>query len=249
MILLSLGLLGIGIVDLVRWSPGAVAPRRALLAIVAGTGAVVVLAALSGLCLRQILLVGGGAILVFGLWVAFDYSPFEGSPGWPLAWVGGVFALLFALSGSIGSIGGSLQRWYANLGFGFREDVPVDQFILALGVVVFLTASANRVVRYVLDAAVKKWERSEGVLAGGRILGPLERLIVAAIVLAGDPAAAAIVVTGKGLLRFPEIRADKDREPTRVGPGPDLVTEYFLIGTFTSLVVAVALAVVVLAAS
>jgi hypothetical protein len=80
----------------------------------------------------------------------------------------------------------------------------------------------------------------EGVLAGGRIIGPLERLIIAAIVLAGDPAAAAIVVTGKGLLRFPEIRNE------RAGPGPDAITEYFLIGTFTSLAIAAGLAVLIL---
>jgi hypothetical protein len=84
--------------------------------------------------------------------------------------------------------------------------------------------------------------KNESDVPGGRVLGPLERLIVFAIVLAGDPAAAAIVVTGKGLLRFPEIRRDSEQ------PGPDARTEYFLIGTFASLVIAALLAVVVLAA-
>jgi hypothetical protein len=73
-------------------------------------------------------------------------------------------------------------------------------------------------------------------------LGPLERLIVFAILLAGDPAAAAFVITGKGLLRFPEIRTEARH------PGPDSVTEYFLIGAFVSLLVASMMAVVVLAA-
>lgn len=105
-----------------------------------------------------------------------------------------------------------------------------------------MTASGNRIVRLALDAAGVSRETSEGALKGGRALGPLERLIVFAIVLAGDPAAAAIVVTGKGLLRFPEIRTEVRQA------GPDSVTEYFLIGTFVSLLIALLLAVLVLAA-
>jgi hypothetical protein len=114
--------------------------------------------------------------------------------------------------------------------------------VLGLSAVVFMTASGNRIVRLVLDAAGVSRRTSESALKGGRLLGPLERLIVFAIVLAGDPAAAAIVVTGKGLLRFPEIRTEARQ------PGPDSVTEYFLIGTFVSLLIASLLAVLVLAA-
>jgi hypothetical protein len=50
------------------------------------------------------------------------------------------------------------------------------------------------------------------------------------------------VVTGKGLLRFPEIRSERTHR------GPDFVTEYFLIGTFTSLFLAGLFGLLVLAA-
>lgn len=71
------------------------------------------------------------------------------------------------------------------------------------------------------------------------MLGPLERLFIFALALGGDLAAAAVVVAAKGLLRFPELRrAEEDRGR----PGSDLVTEYFLVGTLTSWLVAVVLA-------
>lgn len=215
-------------------------------AVLGGIGLTVVVAALAGLSLLQVVAVGAGAVIVFGLWAAFDYSPLNRRPGWPLAWMGIVVALLFCLSGSSDPIAGPLGSWYENLGFGFVSSVPVDQFVLGLAAGMFLTATTNRIVRLVLDAAVTKWETSETVLRGGRILGPLERLLVAAIVLAGDPAAGAIIVTAKGLLRFPEISGERGC-PAAAGRGPDAVTEYFLIGTLTSLMVSVVLAVLVLA--
>ncbi|MDQ3724414.1 MAG: hypothetical protein M3335_00750 [Actinomycetota bacterium] len=141
------------------------------------------------------------------MWVGFDYRSPDAKPGWPLVWILVVFVTLFAFSGSAASIEGPLERWYSNLPFGFVQDVPVDQFVLGLSAALFLMASVNRVVRLVLDAAVTSWEKSEGKLAGGRLLGPLERLIIGAVVLTADPAAAALVVTAKGLLRFPRFAA------------------------------------------
>jgi hypothetical protein len=159
-----------------------------------------------------------------------------------LAWLAVVLAACFAVSGAVSPISGPLADWYDDLGFGFVASLPVDQFVIAVTSLVFMTATGNRVVRLVLDGAGVSRRTSESALKGGRLLGPLERLLVFAIVLAGDPAAAAIVITGKGLLRFPEIRSEARQ------PGPDSVTEYFLIGTFVSLLIASLLAVVVLAA-
>jgi hypothetical protein len=242
-ILLSLGLLGFALVDLVRWSPDRVGGHRAALGICVGAVGTGVIAALAGAAFAQtvaVLMISAAALTV---WVAFDYPPLKKGPSAPLVWLGAVLAALSAWSGSVGPISGLFQDWYKNLGFGFVESVPVDQFVLGLSAMLFMAASVNRIVRLVLDATGVSWKRSESALPGGRILGPLERFIVFAIVLAGDPAAAAIVVTGKGLLRFPEIRSKASK------PGPDAVTEYFLIGTFTSLAAASLLAIVVLAAS
>lgn len=243
MTLLSLGLFGFALVDLIRWSPDPVSGDRAAVGVLAGTIGTAGMAALCGATVSQVLAVAAISVAVLALWVAFDYLSLKGGPGAPLAWLGIVLVALFACSGSVNSISGSLESWYENLGFGFVNAVPVDQFALGLSATLFMASSVNRIVRLVLDATGVSWKRSESAMPGGRILGPLERFIVFAIVLAGDPAAAAIVITGKGLLRFPEIR-DKARPS-----GPDAVTEYFLIGTFTSLLAASLLAVVVLAVS
>jgi hypothetical protein len=68
----------------------------------------------------------------------------------------------------------------------------------------------------------------------------MERLIVAGAVLSGSAAAAGFVIAAKGLLRFREIGGASKSNV-------DEVTEYFLIGTFTSTVLAAAAAVLVLA--
>ncbi len=242
MILISMGLIGFGVLDLVRWSVEKVDVYRAAGAIAAGVAATAALAGLAGAGFGQVLLAAAASVCVLAIWVAFDYLPLKKGSVAPLGWLAAVMVALFAASGSANSISGSLAHWYVNLGFGFVGELSVDQFMLGLSAVVFMTASGNRIVRLVLDAAGVSRETSESTLKGGRLLGPLERLIVFAIVLAGDPAAAAIVITGKGLLRFPEIRTETRQR------GPDSVTEYFLIGTFVSLLIASLLAVFVLAA-
>lgn len=243
MILLALALLGLGAADLVRWTPEKVGSHRAIRAVVVGAAATTALAGLGGARFGQVLLVAAVSALVVAVWVSFDYVTLRKGSVAPLGWLAAVMAVLVAASGSADSISGPLERWYANLGFDFIGVISADQFVLGLSAVVFMTASGNRIVRLVLDAAGVSRRTSESALKGGRLLGPLERLIVFAIVLAGDPAAAAIVITGKGLLRFPEIRTEARQ------PGPDSVTEYFLIGTFVSLLIASLLAVLVLAAS
>lgn len=75
----------------------------------------------------------------------------------------------------------------------------------------------------------------------------MERLIVAAAVVSGGVAAAGFVIAAKGLLRFREIR-DTERPPPDQSK-VDEITEYFLIGTFTSIIVAAVVSVLVLAAA
>jgi hypothetical protein len=238
---MALGLLVFGFADLVRWSPEPVSPRRAVIAIAVGVAGSVTLAALGGATVTQAFAVAAGSLVVLGVWVGCDYPPSTVRlSGVQLAWVGAVLFALFAFSGSVDSISGPLESWYEQLGLGFVDSVAVNQFVLGVSAALFMTASGNRVVRLLLDQAGVSL-KNESDVPGGRVLGPLERLIVFAIVLAGDPAAAAIVITGKGLLRFPEIRRDSEK------PGPDARTEYFLIGTFASLVIAALLAVLVLA--
>ncbi|CAN5377819.1 hypothetical protein BH09ACT6_BH09ACT6_18460 [soil metagenome] len=69
-------------------------------------------------------------------------------------------------------------------------------------------------------------------LRGGRLIGPLERLLIVSLTLAGFYAVVAALIAAKGIVRFPEISRD--------GPSGSKA-EYFLVGSLVSWTVAVAL--------
>lgn len=74
------------------------------------------------------------------------------------------------------------------------------------------------------DSAKHPETKTRG-LTGGRWIGKLERFGVTLSIIAGYPAAIAVIVAIKGLGRFPEIRRSSD------------ASEKFVIGTLTSLLV------------
>lgn len=73
-------------------------------------------------------------------------------------------------------------------------------------------------------------------LKGGRLIGPLERVIVFALTLTGVYSLLAAVLAAKGIVRFPEISRDGDTGSR---------AEYFLIGSLVSWVIALAAAFLV----
>lgn len=114
--------------------------------------------------------------------------------------------------------------------------------MIGFGAALFSLATGNRIVRFTLAATESPIEDGEEALKGGRLLGPMERLLVGGSIIAGGLAGAGFVVAAKGLLRF--------RELTRSGAGHvDSITEDFLIGTFTSILLASICALFVLAAA
>ena len=118
-----------------------------------------------------------------------------------------------------------------------------------VGVVVLLTVPANRVVADILAVArhssqgnVKavavgcelsqesgKQDEMEGLMRGGRWIGPLERILILLLASVEAPAAIAAIVAAKGVIRFPEISQDKAGQKA----------EEFLIGSFVSWILAV----------
>ncbi|MEV0946656.1 hypothetical protein [Rhodococcus sp. NPDC049939] len=115
---------------------------------------------------------------------------------------------------------------------------PVTGFALGATLVLAVTAAATgggplvlaafRIARRQPDAGTESAPApASGPLRGGRVIGLLERAAVAAAVLAGWPEGIAIVLAVKGLARYPELR-----EPH--------ASEQFIIGTFTSVLWAVA---------
>lgn len=113
---------------------------------------------------------------------------------------------------------------------------PVHGFALAATYVLAVAAAATggapmvlaafRFARRQPDAGP---EPDDGPLRGGRVIGLLERTAVAVSILAGWPEGIAIVLAVKGLARYPELR-----EPH--------ASEQFIIGTFTSVLWAAAVA-------
>jgi hypothetical protein len=100
--------------------------------------------------------------------------------------------------------------------------------IVVLGVAILLTAPANWLVRWVLK--VVRAEMPEEGNGAGRWIGVLERLLIYVLVIAGQAAAAGIVVAAKSILRYPEISS----HPQRIAP------EYVLIGSLASWLLAFA---------
>jgi len=112
-----------------------------------------------------------------------------------------------------------------------RNEPPATiLMVLAIGVV--LIASANAVVRIVLEVVIDG-DPPTTRIRGGRVIGPLERLLIVGLVIAGEPTTAALVVTAKSLLRYPELRSHDDVDI-------HAVTEYVLIGSLMSWTLALA---------
>jgi hypothetical protein len=154
----------------------------------------------------------------------------------PLVLFGGAAGLLIVLSGWASDVAGLIARWPAWVGLS----VSPDQLLMVVGVVMLQLVTGNLLVRLVLGSvgAIKPEGEPQpsDKLKGGRLLGPMERLLILGLGLAGQLAAATAVVAAKSIVRFPEINAQKARE--NGGIGIDEVTEYFLVGSFASWILA-----------
>lgn len=73
--------------------------------------------------------------------------------------------------------------------------------------------------------------RAQAVLGAGTLLGWLERMLYFSFLLAGQPTAAAFALTAKSAARFPALQRDEEG-----------LAEYYLIGSLSSLVLAVVVA-------
>lgn len=139
--------------------------------------------------------------------------------------------------------GGALARWLTRLPYPLLAAIPGDRFVLGAGAATALLASGNAVVRLVLAASGARTRAAEQQLRGGRVLGPLERLLILAFAVSGQLTAAAFLVTAKGLLRFPELVRSSRVDSPRGVLTLDVVTEYLLLGSLASWALALAPAV------
>jgi hypothetical protein len=158
----------------------------------------------------------------------------------PLAVFGVGVTLLILLSGWGSEVGGLIARWSTWAGLFGDHPVDPDRLLMIVGVLLVQLATANQLVRLVLGSvgAVKPIGQPQPSdrLKGGRLLGPMERLLILGLGLGGQLTMATAVVAAKSIIRFPEINAQKARENGTIGI--DDVTEYFLVGSFASWILA-----------
>ncbi|MBV9830823.1 MAG: hypothetical protein JOZ82_04450 [Marmoricola sp.] len=165
---------------------------------------------------------------------------FGGGRAWvPLLLLGASLAVAIAVSGIPGPSGGVLGRWLDDVGLPVLHSLSTDRFLLVLGVFLVQLSTGNVLVRLVLAATGTvspalhaTVEDPEQQLKGGRLLGPMERLFILGLGLGGQWTAAGVVVAAKGLLRWPELRSETDQARMH------RLTEYFLVGSFMSWLVA-----------
>lgn len=231
---LGLLLVGFGVTDLV-----CSLLRRPRVAEAAGALAVVLLGPLAGLTsagdLASVAALAGVTVL-WGRSVTRGFG--AGPPALPLAVLGVSVAAGLLLTGLAPEAGGALGRWLDASGLDVLAGLDPDRALLLAGVLLAQLSTGNVVVRLVLAASRTANPMRSGpgapvpTLKGGRLLGPMERLLIVGLGLAGEVTAAGIVIAAKGLLRFPELQAT--RQEAGRGPGIHEVTEYFLVGSFVS---------------
>ena len=146
---------------------------------------------------------------------------------------GAGFAVLAGLAGWASPVGGPVARWLEWV--GLAHVVAPGRALMIAGVVLVQLVTANQLVRLILGAvgAIRPAGEPQPSdrLKGGRLLGPMERLLIVGLGLGGQFAVASAVVAAKGIIRFPELSAQrKDSE----GASIDALTEYFLVGSFAS---------------
>lgn len=231
-------LIAIGCADIVRRLTNRVWP-----AVVAGPVVAFGTAALCGLWhLGDLFLVGIAAVAAVAWQLSCNHAERVGGRRQvaPLVLFGVVLAVLIALSRLGSPVAGPVKAWagWAPLtGLGSADPTRI---MLVAGVILLQLVTGNQLVRLLLGSVgsvkpVGEPQPSDR-LKGGRLLGPMERLLILGLALAGQLAAATAVVAAKSIIRFPEINAQKARE--NGGIGIDDVTEYFLVGSFASWIVA-----------
>ncbi len=244
---LAVWLIGVGVSDLLR-SAEHRRVRRA--AVPVGAVTVVGVGLLAGLTGGADLAALIASVVPLGGWVLLSERSLRrgGGHAQALLLLGGTALALVATSGFASAPDGLLGRWLGWADLPFAGDRPVARLLLVTGLFVANLATGNVIVRLVLVSvgamrpsaprhgapAVQPSER----LKGGRLLGPMERIFILGLGLAGQITAASIVIAAKGLIRFPELQSAKDDTTSVKGDGIDEVTEYFLVGSFVSWLVA-----------
>ncbi|MCD2169449.1 hypothetical protein LPW41_07005 [Microbacterium sp. JC 701] len=247
MIAAGLLLVAVGAVDLLRQM---VRSRRWIAFAAAAVALVLVSAALDAV-IAGLLAVAVAAIWT---WVVPEDGPARAGL-WPVALLALAAAACVVIAPGRARPGLLGAAWAT---YSPGNAVSIDVVVLVIGCLVFLLESGNAVVRIALRSEmggrvelnprpVASGTAPVGVdaaapvapapgLKGGRLIGPLERILVFVLTLTGAYTLLAAVLAAKGIVRFPEISRDRDDGDR---------AEYFLIGSLVSWVTALAAAFLV----
>ena len=237
MILTALTLVAIGGGDLVRRFLARGAARIAAFALL--IAAIVAVGVLSDAAISAVI-----AVALAALW--FWSMPLDATGRasfWPAVLLAALAASTTALMPSRDDPGLIGQVWQLPGPDG--GEVGFDVAMLAAGVLLFVAESANLVVRAALDregtwrpadqggalrgGQLRQTQQSANSFKGGRLIGPLERMLVVVLTLASAYSLLAAMLAAKGIVRFPEISKDGETGAR---------AEYFLVGSLVSWVVA-----------
>ena len=148
------------------------------------------------------------------------------------------------------TLDGVIVSWHSTVPSSVINSLPLPALGVGLGVALFAIESSNIIVRAALRPAVAESRTAVAVVAGsrwwsrpttaaptvvdlrgGRLIGPVERVLIVTLTLAGALPIVAGLLAAKGIVRFPEISND--------GVGGSKA-EYFLVGSLMSWTIAVA---------
>jgi len=205
-----------------------------------GAGTAVWVGLLAGLSdLRDVLALAviAGIVVLWGQTVA---RAFAGPRPWmPLLVLGVALAVGVLTTPWADPAGGLLGKWLDSARVPILQGLSPDLALVLLGAFLVQLSTGNVIVRLVLTATGTTNPADhdtpadpEQQLKGGRLLGPMERVFIVGLGLAGQLTAASIVVAAKGLLRWPELHSKPDQQRIHQ------LTEYFLVGSFVSWLVA-----------
>jgi hypothetical protein len=229
-------MLGVGLADIVAGFSGRPATRgRAAAGGAVGTIAAIVCCAGFGLGATATIALGSVSAATIAAWMYArlpeEWSQRRATSTSAVA-ASVVAVMLVAASRWPDPSGGWLERLLAALPFPAARRYGPETVLLVVAVVAFIQASGNALVRLILASTDSMLPPSRNILLGGRIIGPLERSLVFAFALAGEPIAATLVASAKSILRFPELSGRKDDIAA--------LTEYFLVGSMSSWLIALA---------
>ena len=225
---LGIWLAGVGLADVIA-GPESESRLRRLAGVAGGTITALILLLLVGADVPTVIAMLGLTAASLCAWVLPRGGRRIGSAA-SLAVVTGVAGLLVVGAELGRSSGEPLSRALESAAVPSISERPYQEVVLIFGAGLWLVSSANVVVRLILSAAGTPVAFAQTSIKGGRFIGPIERLMIFGFALVGELTAAALVVSAKSLLRWPEISVESRRASAAIHD----LTEYLVVGSLSS---------------